>query len=270
MSLYDACNFPWVDTVVNAYASNSSNIYSDTRLFNCCTSPGVCPSDYTDKCPYGYLDCTIGNSKYVCNFNDYSSATSRTCYQEGSLTVTRNKPCCPSMLGSFLQKQTCLEGTGSPYDDWVCCPSGPTTCQFVMGCIGYQGFNGHLGLKSAVYSGYVSGLSSTGSSYCVEEVNLGAAKSSNCYAVGQTGCSLGGVAPPSTNITTTTTVATSPVLPTTGALIPTGGSGTGPAVVSPTNKGSSGNSVRYGGGWTVKKAALLLFVPLILQHALSR
>ncbi|KAF9298835.1 hypothetical protein BGZ88_004068 [Linnemannia elongata] len=267
MSLYDACNLPWVDTVVNAYASNSSNKISDTRLFDCCTSPGVCPTNYTGKCPYGYLDCTIGNSKYVCNFNDYSSVPSRTCYQEGSLAVTRDKPCCPSMLGSFLQQQTCLEGTGSSYSDWVCCPSGAATCQFVMGCIGYQGFNGNLGLKYAVYSGYVSGLSSTGSSYCVEEVSLGAAKSSNCYAVGQTGCSLGGVAPPLTNVTTTTTVATSPVLPTTGTTIPTGGSGTGPAVVSPTNKGSSGNSVHYGDGRTVKKAALLLLFPLILQLA---
>lgn len=96
---------------------------------------------------------------------------------------------------------------------------------------------------------------------------MGAAKSSNCYAVGQTGCSLGGVASPVTNVTTTTTVATSPALPTTGTTIPTGGSGTGPAVVSPTNKGSSGNSFHYGGGWTVKKAALLLLFPLILQLA---
>lgn len=137
-----------------------------------------------------------------------------------------------------------------------------------MGCIGYQGFKGDLGLKYAVYTGYVSGLSSTGSSYCVEEVSLGAAKSSNCYAVGQTGCSLGGVAPPVTNITTTTAVATSPVLPTSRGTSPTGGSGTGPAVVSPTNKGSSGNSVLYDGGRTVKKAALLLLVPLILQLAI--
>ncbi|KAF8946714.1 hypothetical protein BGZ47_011540 [Haplosporangium gracile] len=266
MSLYDACNLPWVDTVVNAYASNSSNIYSDTRLFNCCTSPGVCPNNYTGKCPYGNLDCTIGNSKYVCRFNDYSSASSQTCYQEGSLAITRNKPCCPNMLSSFLKKQSCLEGTGSSYDDWVCCPNGPETCQFVMGCIGYQGFMGHLGLQYAVYSGFVSGLSSTGSSYCVEEVSLGAAKSSYCYAVGGTGCSLGGVTPPPlTNVTTTTTIATTPVLPTTRPAISTGGSGTGPAVVSPTNKGSSGNSVHGDGGRTVKKAALLLFVPLILQ-----
>ncbi|KAG0283486.1 hypothetical protein BGZ96_012117, partial [Linnemannia gamsii] len=91
MSLYDACNFSWVDTVVNAYATNSSNIYSDTRFSTCCTSPGVCPNSYLGTCPYGYLDCTLGNSKYVCRFNDYS-ASSQTCYQEGSLAITRNKP----------------------------------------------------------------------------------------------------------------------------------------------------------------------------------
>jgi hypothetical protein len=268
MSLYDACNFPWVDSVVNAYATNSSNIYSDTRFNTCCTSPGVCPTGYLGTCPYANLECTIGNSKYVCRFSQYSSVPSQICYQEGSLTITRNKPCCPSMLGSFLKKQTCLTGTGSVRDNWVCCPNGPETCEFVMGCIGYQGFMANMGLQYAVYTGYVPGLSSTGSSYCVEEVSMGAPKSSNCYAVGESGCSLGGVAPPPTNDTTTTTVATTSVPLTSRTTVPTGGSGTGPAVVSPTNKGSSGSSVHGSQGWSVRKAALLWFVPLILQLAI--
>lgn len=151
-------------------------------------------------------------------------------------------------------------------DDRVCCPTGPETCEFVMGCIGYLGFKANVGLQYAVYTGDVSELSSTEPSFCVEEVSMGAPKSSNCYAIGQTGCSLGGVALPPTNITTTT--ATTPVLPTSRTADPTAGSGTGPAVVSPTNKGSSGDSVHGGGqGRSVKKAALLLFVPLILQLA---
>ncbi|KAG0372305.1 hypothetical protein BGX24_000435, partial [Mortierella sp. AD032] len=93
MALWKNCQFPWLDSVVNTYAQNASVIYSDTRLNACCLSPGNCPNGYLGKCPYGNLDCKVGNSKYVCEFSDYSpGATSSRCFQEGSLAVTRNKP----------------------------------------------------------------------------------------------------------------------------------------------------------------------------------
>ncbi|KAF9119943.1 hypothetical protein BGW39_011793, partial [Mortierella sp. 14UC] len=268
MALYKNCQFPWLDSVVNSYASNTSITFSDTRLNSCCTSPGVCPNDYTEKCPYGYLDCKIGNSKFVCEFSDYSpSAASSRCFQEGSLAVTRNKPCCPYMLSNFLTQQACLEGAASVYDSWVCCPAGQGTCQFVMGCIGYQGFIGSLGEQFAVYTGYVSGLGSALSGYCVEEVDLGSAQKPNCYSVAASKCNLGGgVAPPPPVITTTTTTTTTirSALPTSGS------SGTGPGVVTPTNNRSDGHSLfakGAGAGWqsVIKKAAHLLFVPLIFQ-----
>ncbi|KAG0275232.1 hypothetical protein BGZ95_009049 [Linnemannia exigua] len=258
MALYKSCQFPWIDSVVNTYAQNTSIIVSDTHLNNCCTSPGNCPNSYTGTCPYGYLDCKIGNSKYVCEFSDYSpGSTSPRCFQEGSLTVTRNKPCCPPMLKNFLMQQTCLVGAASVQDTWVCCPSGQGTCQFVMGCIGYQGFLGSLGEQYAVYTGFVSGLSSTGSSYCVEEVDFSAEKKPNCYGVTASSCNLGGgAAPPPPPAVTTTTATTASAIATSK---PTSGSGTGPGIVSPTNNRSDGSRN------VVKKAALLLFVPLILQ-----
>ncbi|KAF9095918.1 hypothetical protein BGX23_012363 [Mortierella sp. AD031] len=227
---YNACKLPWIDTVVNDYATNSS-IYSDTDLFNCCTSPGVCPSGYTGSCPYGFLDCSIGNSKYVCRFNDHADPTAQTCYQEGTLAITR--------------------------------------CDFASICFGYQNYGGQVGLKYGVYSGYIKGAP-PGTGQCVEEISLGSEKSGNCYGVGSTGCNIeGGVAPPPPVASTTTS--TSAVLPTVSTANPATTS-SGPGTVIPTNKGSDGVSVvaRGGigggiGGRTVKRAALLLFVPMVLQ-----
>ncbi|KAG0217462.1 hypothetical protein BGX33_010473 [Mortierella sp. NVP41] len=161
---YNACKLPWIDTVVNDYATNSS-IYSDTDLFNCCTSPGVCPSGYTGSCPYGFLDCSIGNSKYVCRFNDHADPTAQTCYQEGTLAITRSKPCCPPLLGQFLKSQSCLHGTGLSFDTNVRCLT-ESSCDFASICFGYQNYGGQVGLKYGVYSGYIKGAP-PGTGQCV-------------------------------------------------------------------------------------------------------
>ncbi|KAF9920198.1 hypothetical protein FBU30_009999 [Linnemannia zychae] len=260
MALYNSCEMPWLENVVNTYASNSSNIYSDTELRACCTSPGVCPNSHTGACPYASINCQIGNSKWVCRFNAYDkTVVPQTCYQEGSLAVTRNKPCCPPMLRDFLHNQICLSGTGSVSDNWVCCPSGAGSCEFVLGCIGYQGFLAQLGRQFAVYTGYVKGLTpiGEGSSYCVEEINLTNEVRPNCYTVGNASCSLGGnVAPP-------------PVIPSTAISTtsnPTGSSTTEHGSLPTNNKPSGGDSlIRQQGGQPVKKMALLVAVPLILQ-----
>ncbi|KAF9941359.1 hypothetical protein BGZ67_005189 [Mortierella alpina] len=196
-----ACNLPWIDTVVNSYAGNST--YSNPVSFtHCCPTPGNCglyPA--TGGCTGGVIECTVGNSRFACRHTQ-NFKTDTACYQEGTLAATRNIPCCTPALPGFLKTQTCMSGFARGPKTWVCCKdrNDAGSCLWAMTCFGYPSFFGIGGKESGLFYGFIpAGEATTGSKYCVHEVALGKeVESGGCLAMSppQSGCALGGSGPP--------------------------------------------------------------------------
>ncbi|KAF9109756.1 hypothetical protein BGX27_007242 [Mortierella sp. AM989] len=261
MGLYPACNLPWIDTVVNNYVANATQ-FTSPNLMTCCTAPGQCDTKYTGRCPLGNLDCTMGNTKYACTWDDYTAASSRKCYQEGPLIYTRNLPCCPSELPGFFKSASCLPAFGTiGGGNTVCCTS-PGKCQWTLGCIGYDSYNGHAGETIGVYHGFdATGGTNGASLYCVQEMALGrpVGPDEDCLAIilPTSGCALseGGSATtirPTASINPTSSVASQTPSTTSASLKPS---------ATPTDT----KSVSEAHARPIKWVMLCVFAPTILQ-----
>jgi len=266
---YSACGLPWIDTVVNSYAVNSTQntIYDPTFTSMCCLGPGQCSVQSVDKCPYGYLSCQMGNSRNVCTFFDLvtTSNTNYECYQKGTLANTRNIKCCNPILSSFIQGAgKCLSSHGASGNSQVCCTdsSDVGSCEWALICMGYESIGCLGGDKTAICTGYESG-------YCANEFTLGSSGGSDCAAATapDSGCILGGSGPiyvPNTNITASPSPSFPP--PTSTASGPSA-SVTNPSVTGsgiegpvPTNAGKKRVSVSQKG-----ILALCVLAPLLSQ-----
>ncbi|KAF9914672.1 hypothetical protein BX616_007800 [Lobosporangium transversale] len=260
MGLYSSCNFPWVDDVVQNFATNTTR-YNQVSMNYCCTESGVC-ENYNGKCPFGYLGCTVGNSRYACRWDNYGQ-NYLTCYQEGVLKATRSLPCCPAQLPSFLSSTSCMPAFGTNGGGNTICCTSPGKCQYALGCIGYDSYNGHAGEKTGVYYGYQP---STSVAHCVQEMSLGSpVTDENCLevTVPQGGCILGEAGPTLPTInpgsSTTATVTTK----TTSRGSPTGNDGLTPP---PTNtKSNAATGLVRPMEKDVKWIALCLLAPSLLQ-----
>ncbi|KAG0021922.1 hypothetical protein BGZ81_008741 [Podila clonocystis] len=121
MGLFPACNLPWIDTTINKYVDNIPQFRSQVDTIMCCLTPGDCTTNPVQgQCPLGFLECHFGNSRYACNFTPIPGQGPR-CWAEGSLTHTRNIPCCQSHLYEFMKTQSCMGGYSTANNTSICC-----------------------------------------------------------------------------------------------------------------------------------------------------
>ncbi|KAG0347357.1 hypothetical protein BG005_000235 [Podila minutissima] len=228
MGLYPACSLPWIDTAVNKYVDNIPPLGSIIETYMCCLTPGDCTTNPVQgTCPLGYLDCTLGNTRYACKFSP-SAGQGPSCYSEGTLTHTRNLPCCQSNLVDYLKTQTCTGGFGTVGNASYCCTDKSVdSCSTRIGCPGLTA-DGHRPYycKGGVTGSICTGYGDSYSEKCVTEIGLVQEVSESCMSMTfpSTGCVLGGsgpALPPPGSITTSAVTTTRPST-TTGAPTPTG------------------------------------------------
>ncbi|KAF9019407.1 hypothetical protein BGZ52_003450 [Haplosporangium bisporale] len=263
MGLYGACNLPWIDTVINNYADNIPQFSPQITPFLCCLTPGDCTiNPVQGTCPLGYLDCTLGNSRWACALRP-SAGQGPQCYAEGTLTHTRNLPCCPSNVVDFLKTQPCSGGFSTVTNSSICCTDNTNadSCKFEIGCPGSitTGQNPYYckgGVTDSICTGYSGGANFE---KCVTEIGLVSEVAPNCMSMTfpPSGCALGGSGPalppgglPSPSVST---------------LLPSA-TGTKP---SPTPTGPIQLPTAAGGKNVVKKwLAVCLVAPALLQMVL--
>ncbi|KAF9284433.1 hypothetical protein BGZ74_001736 [Mortierella antarctica] len=212
MGLFPACNLPWIDATVNKYVKNIPQFRSNVDAIMCCLTPGDCTvNSIQGNCPLGYLDCNFGNSRYACSFLPPTGQGPR-CWTEGTLTHTRNLPCCQSHLYEFMKTQPCMGGYSTASNSSMCCTGkDANSCKMQIGCPG-------LSTDGAICHGYTDVLGET----CVSEFGLDSEVFPNCLTttIPSSGCALGGsgpALPPGGAITTSappsTTAAPTPTGP---------------------------------------------------------
>ncbi|KAK3840611.1 MAG: hypothetical protein JOS17DRAFT_727597 [Linnemannia elongata] len=234
------CNLAWIDALTNTFATNISTTFplpaiiggSDKSKFSqCCDAPGQCRFFAENEEPlqsckgYGIILCSVGNSKYICEFTKFpitltitaGPATTnttpagdasqvpdeeaKTCLQEGTLAITRSIPCCPAQVSSLIANLKCTKRHGESLHVPACCKPGddPTQCDASGACQPQAWDISSLaqGLRCTIYSGYIySKTPEFGSRElaCVEEVELGAPVAGNdtCVPIEKSSCNLGG------------------------------------------------------------------------------
>ncbi|KAF9285747.1 hypothetical protein BGZ68_003573 [Mortierella alpina] len=253
-----ACNLPWIDTVVNSYAGNST--YSNPVSFtHCCPTPGNCGPYPTGGCTGAVIECTVGNSRFACRHSQ-NFKTDTACYHEGILAATRNVPCCTPALSDFLKTQSCMSGFARGPKTWVCCKdrNDAGSCIWAMTCFGYPSYFGIGGKNSGLFHGFNPAAEElTGSKYCVHEVGLGKeVESGGCLAMSQpqSGCALGGSGPPAPSVVKTTGDVARPTQGTPAASKTVAG-----ALPTGTKPSGASNLGR------VNKMVVCLVAPLLLQ-----
>lgn len=161
------CNLPWIDTLTNNFANNISTSFpfpgilagaDKSKFLQCCDAPGQCRflaenQDPLQSCKgYGMILCSVGNSKYICEFTQFpvtptittGPATNTTstgdvsqahdeeakiCRQEGTLVITRSIPCCPAQLSSLIANLQCTTRHGDSLHVPACCKPGDDASQ---------------------------------------------------------------------------------------------------------------------------------------------